>query len=182
MPLAAPEGRPLAAVGGHAVDALRAVACIRIRCRVLDAKIQGPESPCPTAFSQAVWQRDPSLVLFHLLRKHEGDLVELEGRWEEGQGEDLDALFDPQFACSEEDFKFCKGYGKSGDSYERGKHAAAYRVVNRMTEEANGGRTRARSSQPFGGTGQPAVWRQRPVGSGKVLVVTPIELPVFEGR
>ena len=77
----------------------------------------------------------------------------MEGRWEEGQGEDLDALFDPQFACSEEDFKFCKGYGKSSDSYERGKHAAAYRVVNRMAEEAKG---------KDEGKEQPAVWRHRP--------------------
>ena len=84
----------------------------------------------------------------------------MEGRWEEGQGEDLDALFDPQFACSEEDFKFCKGYGKSGDSYEHGKHAAAYRLVNRMAEEADGkdeGKEQpaaAQASQPFGGKGQ----------------------------
>ena len=89
-------------------------------------------------------------------------MVELEGRWERGQGEAgevPDALFDPQFACNEEDFTFCKGLGKGGDSYERSKYAADYRVVNRMAEHKGKGKGKDKGKeQPaVGGTGQPAV-------------------------
>ena len=100
-----------------------------------------------------------------LAEKHEGDLVELEGRWERGQGEVPDALFDPQFACNEEDFTFCKGLGKGGDSYERSKYAADYRVVNRMAEGKGKGNDKAKGkdtgNQPDvgggGGKCKPAV-------------------------
>ena len=73
------------------------------------------------------WHRDHKLVVTHLLKKHEGDLVELEGQWELRQGAVPDALFDPQFACKDEDFTFCKGLCKGG-SYERSKYAADYKA------------------------------------------------------
>ena len=50
-------------------------------------------------------------------------------------------MFDPQFACSEEDFRFCKGFGKSGDSYQHSKHAE----------------DKGKEQPAVGGTGQPAV-------------------------
>ena len=87
--------------------------------------------------------------------KHEGDLVELDGRWERGQGEVPDALFDPQFACNDEDFMFCKGLGKGG-SYERSKYAADYKVVNRMAGKGKG-KDKGKEQPAVGGTGQPAV-------------------------
>ena len=90
-----------------------------------------------------------------LAEKHEGDLVELEGRWERGQGEVPDALFDPQFACKYEDYTFCKGLGK-GDSYENSKHAADYRVVDRMASKAKD-KGKGKEQPAVGGTGQPAV-------------------------
>ena len=91
-------------------------------------------------------------------------MVELEGEWKRGRGEvPPDALFDPQFVCKEEDFTFCKGFGKSGDSYQHSKHAADYRVVNRRAEGKGKGKDKAKGEdkgkeQPaVGGTGQPAV-------------------------
>ena len=42
------------------------------------------------------WQRNPSEVLKHLLKKHEGELVELQGWWARGDEEfPPDELFDP---------------------------------------------------------------------------------------
>ena len=70
-------------------------------------------------------------------------MVELEGWWQRGQGEVPDVLFDPQFAFNEDDFKLCKGFGKSGDSYQRSKHAADYRAVNRMAEGKGKGKDKA---------------------------------------
>ena len=58
----------------------------------------------------------------------------MEGWWKRGQGEVPDALFDAQFACNEEDSRFCKGLGKSGDSYQHSKHAADYRVANKVAK------------------------------------------------
>ena len=117
--------------------------------------------PMSDAIFASRWQQDPSLVLKHLLKKHEGELVELEGWWERGQGEVPDALFDPQFACNEEDYKFCKGLGKGGESYQRSKYADDYRVLLRRAEERTKGKGKGRTCQPavggggfFGGKGK----------------------------
>ena len=127
----------------------------------------------------------------HLMKKHEGDLVELKGWWERGQGEVPDALFDPQFACNEVDFTFCKGFGKSGDSYQRSKHAADYRAVNRMAEGKGKGKDKAKGKdkgkeQPaVGGAGQPAVGggggKGKPAVGGKGQLVLARGLP-FESN
>ena len=72
-------------------------------------------------------------------------------------------MFDPQFACDEEDFTFCKGFSKGGDSYHHSKHAADYNVVNMMADRKGKGKAKAKGKdkgkgQPaVGGTGQPAV-------------------------
>ena len=115
----------------------------------------------------------------------------MQSRWVRGQGEVPDALFDPQFACSEEDFTFCKGFGKSGDSYQRSKHAADYRAVNRMAEGKGKGKDKAKGKdkgkeQPaVGGTGQPAVGggggKGKPAVGGKGQFVLERGLP-FESN
>ena len=115
----------------------------------------------------------------------------MEGWWERGQGEVPDALFDPQFACNEEDYRFCKGFGKSGDSYQRSKHAADYRAVNRMAEGKGKGKDKAKGKdkgkeQPaVGGTGQPAVGggggKGKPAVGGKGQLVLARGLP-FESN
>ena len=52
------------------------------------------------------WQRNPSEVLKNLCKKHEGELVELEGWWHIGDEEyPPDELFDPQLASNEADFR-----------------------------------------------------------------------------
>ena len=107
-------------------------------------------------FGGSRWRRNHALVLKHLLKKHEGEMVELDGQWERGQGEVPDALFDPQFACNDEDFMFCKGLGK-GRSHERSKHAADYRAwVNRKPGFGKG-KDKGKEQPAVGDTGQPAV-------------------------
>ena len=48
-------------------------------------------------FATSRWQQNASLVLKHVMKAHEGGLVELEGQWVRGHGDVPDALFDPQF-------------------------------------------------------------------------------------
>ena len=49
------------------------------------------------------WQQGPAKVMHHMIKKHEGELVEVEGWWQTGDGELPDALFDPQFGSTQED-------------------------------------------------------------------------------
>ena len=112
----------------------------------------------------------------------------MEGWWERGQGEVPDALFDPQFGSNDEDFRFCKGFGKSGDSYQRSKHAADYRA---MAEGKGKGKDKAKGKdkgkeQPaVGSTGQPAVGggggKGKPAVGGKGQLVLARGLP-FESN
>ena len=148
-------------------------------------------SPMPEETVASRWQQHRELVLKHLLNKHEGELKELEGCWVVGQGEVPDALFDPQFGDNEDDFRFCKGFGKSGDSYQRSKHAADYRAVNRRAEGKGKGKDKAKGKdkgkeQPaVGGTGQPAVGggggKGKPAVGGKGQLVLARGLP-FESN
>ena len=113
----------------------------------------------------------------------------MEGRWERGQGEVPDALFDPQFAGNGEDFRICKGCGKS--SYQHSKHAADYRAVQRRAESTGKGKDKAKGKdkgkeQPaVGGTGQPAVGggggKGKPAVGGKGQLVLARGLP-FESN
>ena len=132
----------------------------------------------------------PRQGLEALDEKHEGELVELQGRWKRGRGEVPDALFDPQFVCNEEDFTFCKGFGKSGDSYQRSK-LAAVRAAKRMAEGKGKGKDKAKGKdkgkeQPaVGGTGQPAAGggggKGKPAVGGKGQLVLARGLP-FESN
>ena len=54
------------------------------------------------------WHGGKKMVLKHLFKKHEGELVEVVGKWVEGTGDIPDPLFDPQFTQNEDDFKLCK--------------------------------------------------------------------------
>ena len=73
------------------------------------------------------WQQSPALVLKHLLKKHEGELVELEGWWLEGTEEfPPDELFDAQFASNDTDFSRCKELDK-GASMDRSRYSGDYR-------------------------------------------------------
>ena len=72
------------------------------------------------------WQQNPSEVLKHLLKKHEGELVELRGWWARGDEEfPPDELFDPQFASNDKDHRLCRVLDK-GASMKRSKYSADY--------------------------------------------------------
>jgi len=58
------------------------------------------------------WQRKAADVLTALIKKHEGELRELQGYWIRGEGEVHDFLFDPQFALTQSDYLMCKGMAK----------------------------------------------------------------------
>ena len=59
-------------------------------------------------------------------------MVELKGEWTTGKGDIPDALFDPQFASTDKDFKLCKRLVP--DPYQHSKHAADYRVANKVAK------------------------------------------------
>ena len=50
------------------------------------------------------WRHDPHGLLKHLIKKHEGELIEVEGYWIQGIGPVPDQLFHPQFASILEDY------------------------------------------------------------------------------
>ena len=54
------------------------------------------------------WNQDAKKLMHHLIKKHEGELKELEGHWVESSdpvSSIPDALFDPQFSLNEFDFE-----------------------------------------------------------------------------
>ena len=71
------------------------------------------------------WEQDPKQLLKHLFKKHEGEVVELEGWDVQGSGdpgEIPEILFHPQFALSEADFLACKGKSRDkGKGKSKGK-------------------------------------------------------------
>ena len=96
------------------------------------------------------WQGNEVKVPKHLFKKHEGELVEVVGKWVEGTGEIPDPLFDPQFTQNEDDFKLCK----SLDQVRVG-------VLGKAKEEEEQGQRPERQGQ--GGGARPATasrWRQ----------------------
>ena len=111
----------------------------------------------------------------------------MDGWWERGEGEVPDALFDPQFVVCEEDFRFCKGLGKGGESYQHSLHAADYRAANRSFKgKGKGkGKDKGKEQPAVGGTGQPAVGggggKGKPAVGGKGQLVQARGLP-FESN
>ena len=105
------------------------------------------------------------------------------GRWERGQGEVPDALFDPQFACNETDFAFCKGM--SGDWYQHSRHAADYKAWKGKGKDKAKGKDKGKEQPAVGGTGQPAVGggggKGKPAVGGKGQLVLARGLP-FESN
>ena len=97
----------------------------------------------------------------------------MEGRWERGQGEVPDALFDPQFTC--------KGMGRQcePDSYQHSKHVADYRVVNRMAKAK--GKAKGEEQPAVGGTVGGGACKGKPAVGGKGQFVRERGLP-FESN
>ena len=59
--------------------------------------------PISSAIFQPRWQRDAQLLIKHLFKKHEGDIIELEGEWVPMRGDPPTSgpKIHPQFAASE---------------------------------------------------------------------------------
>ena len=105
------------------------------------------------------WQRNPGLVLHHLIKKHEGELVELEGSWCRGLSTFVidDGFFDPQFALTPDAYRLCKGLAKGkgkgaqelavGSSGGKGKSKQEQRVPfsNRVLQLHENGEWRYRA-------------------------------------
>ena len=47
----------------------------------------------PRTFASSRWKRHPALVFIRLMKKHECEVVDLEGHWCQGDGEIHDAFF-----------------------------------------------------------------------------------------
>ena len=109
------------------------------------------------AFHQR-WNQDARNLMHHLIKKHEGELKELEGHWVESS--DLvssipDALFDPQFSLNELDFETARWLDEPRRA-SSSMHADTYLIMakGKGKKPAVGGK--GGKGKP-GGQGKPAV-------------------------
>ncbi len=113
----------------------------------------------PAVFASR-WQQDPQKVLLHLVKKHEGELVELEGGWTcgvmgEGEGPIPDKLFDPQFAKNAEDHRITQAMAKGkskGKSKEEPAVGGKHKSKGKSKEEeepAVGGKGKSKQGFSF---------------------------------
>ena len=105
------------------------------------------------------WQGDTALVLKHLFKKHEGELVEVEGKWVEGTGDIPDPLFDPQFTQNKDDFKLCESLDQPL-AISRSQYSHSYLAKGKVHR---GGKGKRPERQGQGGGARPATasrWRQ----------------------
>ena len=102
---------------------------------------------------------DKSFWLKHLFKKHEGELVEVGGKWVDGTGVIPDPLFDPQFAQNEDDLDLCRRLGRPS-AIARSKYSPSYLAKGKAHR---GGKGKGQKRQGQGGGARPATasrWRQ----------------------
>ena len=110
------------------------------------------------------------MVLKHLFKKHEGELVEVVGKWVEGTGDiaDIpDPLFDPQFTQNEEDFKLCKRLDQPS-AIARSKYIHSYLAKGKVRGKGKGQKGKGKEEEQ--GQPQPAVGgkgKHQPAVGGK---------------
>ena len=115
------------------------------------------------------WQGDKAKVLKHLFKKHEGELVEVEGKWVEGTGDIPDPLFDPQFTQNEDDFKLCKSLDQPL-AISRSQYSHSYLAKLKVHRGGKGKGQKGKGKEEEQGQPQPAVGgkgKHQPAVGGK---------------
>ena len=115
------------------------------------------------------WQGDMVKVLKHLFKKHEGELVEVEGKWVEGTGDIPDPLFDPQFTQNEDDFKLCKSLDQPL-AISRSQYSHSYLAKGKVHRGGKGKGQKGKGKEEEQGQPQPAVGgkgKHQPAVGGK---------------
>ena len=115
------------------------------------------------------WQGEMKKVLKHLFKKHEGELVEVVGKWVEGTGDIPDPLFDPQFTQNEDDFKLCKSLDQPL-AISRSKYSRLYLAKGKVHRGGKGKGQKGKGKEEEQGQPQPAVGgkgKHQPAVGGK---------------
>ena len=115
------------------------------------------------------WRGDTALVLKHLFRKHEGELVEVVGKWVEGTGNIPDPLFDPQFTQNWDDFKLCKSLDQPL-AISRSQYSHSYLAKGKVHRGGKGKGQKGKGKEEEQGQPQPAVGgkgKHQPAVGGK---------------
>ena len=115
------------------------------------------------------WQGDTALVLKHLFKKHEGELVEVVGKWVEGTGNIPDPLFDPQFTQNWDDFNLCKSLDQPL-AISRSKYSRLYLAKGKVHRGGKGKGQKGKGKEEEQGQPQPAVGgkgKHQPAVGGK---------------
>ena len=110
------------------------------------------------------WNKSAGLLMHHLIKKHEGELKELEGHWVESSdpfSSIPDALFAPQFSLNDPDFETAMWLDKPrrGSS---SKYAESYLWMAK-------GKGKSKGKPAVGGKGEPSVGggKGKPAVGGK---------------
>ena len=115
------------------------------------------------------WQGDVAKVLKHLFKKHEGELVEVVGKWVEGTGDIPDPLFDPQFTQNEDDLKLCKSLDQPL-AISRSQYSHSYLAKGKVHRGGKGKGQKGKGKEEEQGQPQPAVGgkgKHQPAVGGK---------------
>ena len=107
-------------------------------------------------FNSSRWQGDVVKVLKHLFRKHEGELVEVVGKWVEGTGNIPDPLFDPQFTQNWDDFNLCKSLDQPL-AISRSQYSDLYLAKGKVHRGGKGKGQKGKGKEEEQGQPQPAV-------------------------
>ena len=115
------------------------------------------------------WRGDKNFWLKHLFKKHEGELVEVGGKWVDGTGVIPDPLFDPQFAQNEDDFNLCKRLDRPS-AIARSKYSPSYLAKGKAHRGGKGKGQKGKGKEEEQGQPQPAVGgkgKHQPAVGGK---------------
>ena len=115
------------------------------------------------------WQGSCVKVLTYLFKKHEGELVEVVGKWVKGTGVIPDPLFDPQFAQNEDDFNLCKRLDRPS-AIARSKYSPSYLAKGKAHRGGKGKGQKGKGREEEQGQPQPAVGgkgKHQPAVGGK---------------
>ena len=111
------------------------------------------------------WHGDKKMVLKHLFKKHEGELVEVVGKWVKGTGD----IPDPQFTQNEVDFELCKILDQPL-AISRSQYSDLYLAKGKVHRGGKGKGQKGKGKEEEQGQPQPAVGgkgKHQPAVGGK---------------